>query len=95
METRYYLNLDSEGWLLSVSTIGSGTYITSLDEFDLSGYRISAHRWNGTTLVFDEEKYAELEEEYTVQPQPTALDRLSAQVYYTAMMTDTLLEEGE
>lgn len=27
-------------------------------------------------------------------PEPTELDRLEAQVAYTAMMTDTLLEEG-
>lgn len=27
-------------------------------------------------------------------PEPTAQDRLEAQVAYTAMMTDTLLEEG-
>lgn len=33
-------------------------------------------------------------QETTPDPTPSELDRLEAQVVYTAMMTDTLLEEG-
>ena len=33
------------------------------------------------------------EPDYPVDPEPTQLDRIEAQVTYTAMMTDTLLEE--
>lgn len=32
--------------------------------------------------------------DYDPPPSPTAMDRLEAQVAYTAMMTDTLLTEG-
>lgn len=90
----YYLNLDENNYLLSVSSVGVGISIESLDGYDLSGSRINAYRWNGQTLELDEERLAEIEQENTVENVHvvTQADRIEAQVFYTAMMTDTLLE---
>lgn len=93
----FYLNLDDNGYLLSISKIKTNVpSVESLDGLDLSGYRINAHRWTGSELVFDEERYAEIETEIQAAAEaasaPTQLDRIEAQATYTAMMTDTLLE---
>lgn len=42
----------------------------------------------------EEEEYAQLKEEVPAE-EPTQQDRIEAQVMYTALMTDTLLEESE
>ena len=103
MEERIYLNLDGDGYLLSLyeaadpepGTSGgtAGPCVTSLGGLDLAGDRIRAHRWDGETLVFDAERWAQIETEEQEQTSAvTREDRLEAQLYYTAMMTDTLLE---
>lgn len=91
-EVRYYLNLDEDGYLLSISTVGEGISIASLDGLDLSGERINAYRWDGEKLTFDEERWASVSGHAEEPETPTQADRIEAQVYYTAMMTDTLLE---
>lgn len=92
-----YLNLDDDGYLLSVSkTKTSGPRVKSLGDADLSGYRIGAYKWDGETLVFNEDKLAEIEAAESVASEyqePSQLDRIEAQVVYTAMITDTLLED--
>ncbi len=59
----YYLNLDNEGRLLSVSTtpMADCPSIDSLDGYDFTGYRVGAYRWTGEALTLDEAKLAELE----------------------------------
>lgn len=68
---KYYLNLDAEGYLLSVSkTNTGGPAVDTLEGLDLSGCRIGAHRFDGTQLILDEERLAQLkaEEEATARP---------------------------
>ena len=68
---KYYLNLDAEGYLLSVSkTNTGGPAVENLEGLDLSGYRIGAHRFDGTQLILDEERLVQLksEEEATARP---------------------------
>ena len=62
---RFYFNLDSDGYLLSVSNteMPDCPSVESIDEYDLSGCRIGAYRWTGGELVLDEEKLRELEKE--------------------------------
>ena len=59
-----YINIDENNYLLSVATIG-GNIEAEIDlaEYDLSGNRIRAHKWNGETLTFDADRYAEIEAE--------------------------------
>ena len=58
---KYYLNLDDNNYLLSIATVGNGIEANiNLNEFDLSGNRIGAHKWDGKTLIFDADKHAEI-----------------------------------
>lgn len=57
-----HLNLDEDGYLLSASyTPTGGPWVASLAGFDLAGHRLRAHRWDGTALVLDETRLAELD----------------------------------
>lgn len=57
----YRLNLDPDGYLLSISIDAGGVEegapaLDTLEGLDLSGERIGAYRWDGTRLVLDEDK---------------------------------------
>lgn len=59
-----YLNIDENNYLLSVATVGGGIEADiDLTEYDLSGDRIRAHKWENDTLIFDADRYAEIEAE--------------------------------
>ena len=55
----HFLHLDEDGYLLSIyeKTEGDGPHLDSLDGYDFSGDRLSAYRWDGEKLVFDNAKY--------------------------------------
>lgn len=58
-----YLNLDENNYLLSVASVGAGVPADiDLSEYDLTGQRIRAHKWENETLIFDADRLAELEE---------------------------------
>lgn len=60
----YYLNLDENNYLLSIATIGQRTAAEiNLADYDLSGKRIRAHKWENDTLIFDADRLAEIEAE--------------------------------
>ena len=86
-----YLNLDENNYLLSVATVGGGLHAEiDLSEYDLSGIRIGAHKWENDTLVFDADRLAEIEAENeasTAMEQPTELEQLRADVDYIAVMS--------
>lgn len=65
---KYYLNLDEKNYILSIAEIGEGVEAElNLTDYDLSGYRIRAHKWDGKALVFDADRYAEIEAEKAEQ----------------------------
>lgn len=87
-----YLNIDENNYLLSVATVGNGIEADiDLKEYDLSGDRIRAHKWENNTLIFDADRYAEIEEEMQIQEEnettPTEIEQLRADVDYIAVMT--------
>ncbi len=87
-----HLNLDENNYLLSVATIGGGISAEiDLAEFNLTGGRMRAHKWDGETLIFDAERYAEIEAEKEAQKlivaEPTEMERLRADIDYLAVMT--------
>lgn len=85
-----YLNLDENNYLLSVATVGGGVEADiDLAAFDLSGDRIRAHKWENDTLIFDTDKYAEIEAESVQQPEqsPSEMEQLRADIDYIAIMT--------
>ena len=71
---KYYANLDENNYLLSVATVGGGVEADiNLDKYDLTGDRIRAHKWDGETLIFDADRFAEIEaekEEQETDPTP-------------------------
>lgn len=69
-----FLNLDENGYLLSVAKVGGGIEAEiDLTEYDLTGDRIRAHKWDGESLIFDADRFAEIEaeqEEQETDPTP-------------------------
>lgn len=73
-----YLNLDENNYLLSVASVGAGIEADiDLSKFDLTGDRIRAHKWNGKKLVFDADRYAEIETEKAEQEKQTPTGNMS------------------
>ena len=81
----YALNLAEDGRVLSVTfekyAPANAVIVEELPEGDVSSYR-----YVDGEFIYDPVPAVEVEE------QPTQLDRIEAQLVYTAMMTDTLLE---
>lgn len=86
-----YLNVDENNYLLSVAKVGGGIEAEiDLENYDLNGDRIRAHKWENDTLIFDADKYAEIQAEKEAeeeQTQPTEMEQLRADVDYIAIMT--------
>ena len=60
----YYLNLDENNYLLSVATVGQGVEANiNLADYDLTGDRIRAHKWENDKLTFDAVRYEEIKAE--------------------------------
>lgn len=80
---KYALNLADDGRILSATyeefAVAGMPIVDELPEGDIANYR----------YVDDQYVYEPLP---IVEVQPTQLDVIEAQVAYTAMMTDTLLE---
>ena len=88
----YYLNLDENGYLLSVFRTAESPEnvpgVESLEGLDLTGCRIRAHRWDGEKLTLNEDRLAELllAEEAAAEDRPTPLEQLRADVDFLAAM---------
>lgn len=82
---KYALNLADDGHILSVTFAKYATANAVVVE-DLPDGDVSEYRYVGGKIIHDP-----IVEENS-KDSPTQLDRIEAQVAYTAMMTDTLLE---
>ena len=64
----YYLNLDENNYLLSIAEFGGGIEADiDLANYDFSGIRLNAYKWESGSLVFDEERFNVLEAERIAQ----------------------------
>ena len=64
----YFLNLDENNYLLSISDIGGGVEADiKLADYDFTGIRLNAYKWESDALVFDEERFNILEAERIAQ----------------------------
>lgn len=86
----YYLNLDEDGYLLSVYTLGESDQgpadapaLETLDGLDLSGARIGTYKWDGEGLTLDEGRFAELQAEAEEQDKDSEYAGLLAQLRAT------------
>ena len=82
---KYALNLNSDNRILSVTfekyAPSDAILVDTLPEGNISDYLYINNEYIYEPVIKEE-----------VIEQPTQLDRIEAQVTYTAMMTDTLLE---
>lgn len=81
----YALNLAEDGRVLSV-TFEKYAPVNAVIVEELPEGDVSSYRYVDGEFIYDPVPLVEVEE------QPTQLDRIEAQLIYTAMMTDTLLE---
>lgn len=92
MIRRYNLELDSEGYVISMTFNKNGSYELDVSSLNLS--RLNCYKLIEGVLVFDDEKLARIiAEEEQEASLPTWQERIDAQVLYTALLTDSLLEE--
>ena len=83
---KYALNLAEDGRVLSASFVSEHTpndavIVDELPDGNICDYRYADGEYTHDPLPVE-----------PVEEKPTQLDRIEAQVAYTAMMTDTLLE---
>ena len=96
MKLNYYkLTLNADGYIIGYRSVPIGT---NYDYFgQMSQYPEATHGWTkfiDGELVADEIKKAEiLAEEQRKAEEPTWEERIDAQVLYTALLTNSLLEE--
>ena len=91
----YTVNLDKESYILSVSHTDKDD--TELDLESLETRFLDCYRLiNGVAVLDEMKKTIEEAEDEKRRKTPSEIETLSAQVLYTAVMTDTLIEkEGE
>ena len=87
MKEKYALNLAGDGRVLS-ATFEKYAPADSVLVDELPDGNLSDYRWQDGAFVLDP-----LPEPEPAPETPSQLDRVEAQATYTAMMTDTLLEE--
>ena len=87
MKEKYALNLAEDGRILS-ATFEKYAPADSVLVDELPDGNLSDYIWQDNAFVYDPLPEPDPESET-----PSQLDRVEAQAVYTAMMTDTLLEE--
>ena len=95
-EGGYTTPSDLTGWIEIDEGTGDKYNLCQSHYFDGGLYTmdgISRYRWDGSAAVLRTEEELEADRANIPEPAPTQLDRIEAQVTYTAMATDTLLEE--
>lgn len=89
---KYTLFLDRNNYVTSIGHSKNDNIELNLTDIDLN--YISAYRYINNELILDEDKKQQLiDEEEAEKHIPTDFEKLEAQVMYTAMITDTLLDE--
>ena len=95
-KVEYYLNLDENGYLLSIAVMpegdGGGPSVESIEDLDLRGCRIGAYHWDGTALVFDAERYAALAAEEAAERTGEQITELTMQLRQTDSVVLEALE---
>ena len=96
-EGEYTLPANLDGWIL----IEEGqpcdrlnhAQTAYLDKSIMTADGVYRYKWDGSAVVLRTEEELEADRANIPKLAPTQLDRVEAQVTYTAMVTDTLLEE--
>ena len=90
----YTINLDKDNLVLSLAHTKNDNVELDLTDVDLDF--LNAYQYFGSGLVLNQERKEEIiAEREKEEKTPTWDEIIEAQVTYTALMTDTLLEEEE
>lgn len=98
-EYRYFPLADGMADVFVYSFVGEDTVIVGMGEeetettvflYDVNEFRVEQDIVSEDMVKANPENYLD----YTPHKAPTQLDIIEAQTMYTALMTDTLLEEG-
>ena len=96
-EGEYTLPANLDGWtLIEEGTPCDRLNLAQSHYFDGGLYTmdgIPRYKWDSSAVVLRSDEELEADRANIPEPAPTQLDRVEAQVTYTAMVTDTLLEE--
>lgn len=94
---KYKIFTDENNYLLGFEHTNTTADTIELEPTKMDLYHINCYKLVGSNVILDSEKLAEvIEEEKKKAAEPTEIEVISAQVLYTAVMTDTLIEkEGE
>ena len=91
----YTLELDENNYVLGILNTEYDNVELDLSKIDYM--YLGAYQYINNKLILDKKRKKELEEEEEErkrkEQEPTDFERIEAQSYYTAMLTDTLLEE--
>lgn len=98
-EYRYFPLADGNADVFVYAFVGESLEKVSMDEeetetkvflYDVNEFRVAQNVVSEDMVKANPENYLD----YTPHKAPTQLDIIEAQTMYTALMTDTLLEEG-
>lgn len=92
---KYTLNLDENNYVLSIAHTANDNVELDLSKLELE--YLNAYQYLSGKMILDNVRKQELieeeEERKRKEEEPTPFDVVEAQTFYTAMMTDTMLEE--
>ena len=91
----YRISIDENGYVNGFSVVSEdGDFVGQMSDYPDAGegwYRFE----NGTFAIDQAKKDEIIAEREAENNKPTQLDIIEAQVTYTALMTDTLIDTGE
>lgn len=88
---KFKANLDEKGYIESLEQTGTAEDTVEVNLEETRVHPLCCFKVVKNTAVYDAERYEEYIREQ--ENRPTWQDRIESQVVYTAMVTDSLLEE--
>lgn len=93
---KYKLYLDTEGYLIGFEHTGTVEDLYIFDPNKIMTNYLNCYKPIGNEIVLDSVKYEKVkQQEREEESKPTQQEKLEAQVLYTALMTDTMLESED
>lgn len=91
---KYKIFVDENDYLTGFEHTNTSADTMELEPTTMDLQHLNCYKLVGSVVILDSEKLAEvIEEEKRKAAEPTELEVISAQVLYTAVMTDTLIEK--
>lgn len=90
---KYKINLDENNYLTGFMHMANEEDVYELNPSEMNLEYLNCYKLVNDEVIFDKEEYQRtLEEQEAEKQKPTQLETIEAQILYTALMTDTILE---